>query len=401
MNTRWCFCLNYPGVKSTPAVNTTLLALSLLLAVPSAGRAANLFVANSRANNIVEYTSSGGVLNGNGTVFANAGLNYPVGLAFDNAGNLYVANYSGSNIVKYTSSGAVLNSNSTVFANAGLNGPAALAFDSIGNLYVANNLGNTIEEFAFSGGVLTSTGTVFASAGLLDGPGGLAFDSAGNLYAASANNNTIIKFSFSGGALSTNGAVFASSAVLLSEPTGLAFDSAGNLYVANEGFKYTFTNILVKFSSSGGELSSNGTVFVSGLGMGLFYPYGMAFDGAGDLYVGNTGGNTIEKFTCSGGVLSSNGSAFASGLLGPQQLAFQPVFVSAPTNLTISAASGGITLMFSTTSNNFYDVQTSTDLVSSGWSTLVSNIVGNGGTTNYVDIPSNVPQKFYRVYVHF
>lgn len=84
---------------------------------------------------------------------------------------------------------------------------------------------------------------------------------------------------------------------------GLAFDSAGNLYVGDtsEIFKYT----------PGGA----GSVFANN---GLSDPAGFAFDRAGNLYVANTGNNTIEKFTPGGG-----GNVFArTGLNAPTGLAF-------------------------------------------------------------------------------
>jgi|GEM_PF-619849 len=55
-----------------------------------------------------------------------------------------------------------------------------------------------------------------------------------------------------------------------------------------------------------------------------------------------------------------------------------------------------------TISNYYYDVQSTTDLVSSAWSTIASNILGLGGTTNYIDLNgAAVPQRFYRVAMHF
>jgi hypothetical protein len=76
-------------------------------------------------------------------------------------------------------------------------------------------------------------------------------------------------------------------------------------------------------------------------------------------------------------------------------------FTHAPTDLTITTAPQGFNLTFSTISNDLYDVQATTDLVSAAWSTIASNIPGNGTTTNYIDTAAAVPQKFYRVYVHF
>ena len=246
------------------------------------------------------------------------------------------------------------------------------------------SLNNSIEKFNTNG-----VGTVFANTGLnLEGPNtGMAFDSSGNLYVANYNSNNIDKFNSGGG-----GSVFASSG--LNGPIGLVFDSNTNLYVSNWG-----TTTINKFNSTG-----SGSIFVnSGPPFGsLDGPMGLAYNN-GNIYVANYENNTIE-------VINSNGvgTVFASNLglpIGttvlnnPIALAFQPP-PPAPTNLNITATSGGFNLTFSTISNDFYDVQATTNLVSAVWSTLISNIVGNGGATNYTDVVANVPQKFYRVYVH-
>ena len=81
-----------------------------------------------------------------------------------------MANYLGDTIEKFTPGGV-----GSVFANTGLNGPIGLAIDKAGNVYVANYLGDTIEKFN-PGGV----GSVFANTGL-NGPHGLAFDRAGSI----------------------------------------------------------------------------------------------------------------------------------------------------------------------------------------------------------------------------
>jgi DNA-binding beta-propeller fold protein YncE len=55
--------------------------------------------------------------------------------------------------VKFTTAGAA-----SLFTNAGLNQPQGLAFDSAGNLYVANSGNDTIMKFDPAG-----NGSVFAS----------------------------------------------------------------------------------------------------------------------------------------------------------------------------------------------------------------------------------------------
>ena len=79
----------------------------------------SLYVANAGANTIRKFDPLG-----NGSIFANSGLNNPIGIAFDSAGYLYAVNTYGANsILKFDSAG-----NGTLFANsAGLDQPFMIA----------------------------------------------------------------------------------------------------------------------------------------------------------------------------------------------------------------------------------------------------------------------------------
>jgi hypothetical protein len=110
----------------------------------------------------------------------------------------------------------------------------------------------------------------------------------------------ILKFDSSG-----NESVFANSG--LNTPWGLAFDGSGDLYVANAG-----NNTIEEFN-----LNGTGSVFATSR---LDCPIGLAFDGSGNLFVANYGNNTIEEFNPNG-----TGSVFAttsSGVSNPYGLAF-------------------------------------------------------------------------------
>ena len=120
--------------------------------------------------------------------FANTGLSFPDGLAFDAKGKLYAANHSNNTIEEFAPDGTDLGA----FASK-LNEPTGLAFDTKGNLYVANSGSNTIEEYAPNGKDLG----VFAKTGL-DLPHGLVFDAKGNLYVANNGDNTIEEFAANG-----------------------------------------------------------------------------------------------------------------------------------------------------------------------------------------------------------
>jgi sugar lactone lactonase YvrE len=276
-------------MKKSPLIR---IASILALSFPGITTAQNLFVADGQSGNIYEYSTSG-VRSTFGSVSS------PNGLVFNSAGDLFVTDYFVGNIDEFTPGGA-----ESTFAS-GLNGPCGMAFDSTGHLYESDYNSGNIYEFTPNG--VRST---FASG--LQHPNGLAFDSTGNLFVAcQAGGNadgSIVKIT-PGGVKS----VFASGFY----PIGLAFNSVGILFEADSFGIFEFTPGGVKSTfidvRAFGPLGSTG-------------PYGMAFDGAGNLFVSVWFPNThptndhIYKVTPGG-----TESTFASGLDYPEYLAFQPV----------------------------------------------------------------------------
>src|ERR1039458_5463666 len=72
----------------TKAPQTVYFRLCALLLSSTFAYADTLYVSNYGNNTIEEFSQ-----NGSSSLFANSGLNAPMGLAFDNSGSLYVANY--------------------------------------------------------------------------------------------------------------------------------------------------------------------------------------------------------------------------------------------------------------------------------------------------------------------
>ena len=105
----------------------------------------------------------------------------------------------------------------------------------------------------------------------------------------------------SGGSVTTYASGF-------SDPYGLALDGAGNLYVSN------FSGGTISKVAPGGGAGSVSTYATDVSG-----PAGLAFDGAGNLYVANYGGGNIRKVVPGGGAGSV--STYASGLSEPYGLA--------------------------------------------------------------------------------
>jgi DNA-binding beta-propeller fold protein YncE len=140
--------------QSIKAISLGLVAIAVLFFDSGFAHADTIYVSNRGNNTIMKFDSSG-----IGTVFADTGLNWPEGLAFDSSGNLYVANAGNNTIMKFDSSG-----NGSLFASSGLDNPYGLAFDSSGSLYVANKiLTGSIMKYDSSG-----NGSVFANVALND-----------------------------------------------------------------------------------------------------------------------------------------------------------------------------------------------------------------------------------------
>jgi len=300
---------------------------------------------------------------GTPTTFA-TGLSAPKGLAIS-AGSLYVANTGANTILKFPASGG----SATVFSSAGLNGPYGLAFDSTGDLYAANYTNSTIQRLNGSSGSAVPPFPVTSAN--MNGPVGLAFDAAGNIYAASLVNNTIQKFTSSGTFISD----FVPNTGGLSAPEGMAI-RAGVLYVANY-----ITSVITMFDVSNGNNLGNYATAADG----LLNPVGIAFNGAGHLYVANAGNQNILKFTAAHvGTLFSN--------IFNQSPDFIAVYCEPVVPTVTLSLYPGLTIHGSVGCQ--YRIETSTDLIN--WTPLTTFILPTSPYL-YLDTTPATGNRFYRV----
>ena len=133
-----------------------------------------------------------------------------------------------------------------------------------------------------------------ASAATINGPGGMWVDASGNIYIADANNNVIRKVNTSGvistiagtGTAGFSGDGGAATAAQLNHPICVVVDATGNVYFSDGN------NNRVRVIISGliTTICGNGTASSTGDGAAataatVNYPYGVALDAAGNLYI--------------------------------------------------------------------------------------------------------------------
>jgi len=200
---------------------------------------------------------------------------------------------------------------------ANLNTPSNLVFDTLGNYYISDQQNNVIRKVNTAGVITTIAGTANvqgykgdggpAKAAYLNWPKGIAIDTGGNIYFADYANSRIREINASSGKISTlvgtskqgyNGDTLPLTSTELLAPTGLAFDKQGNLYIADAG-----NNRIREVNISKGTIQTivgNGSQGYSGDGgiatvAQLDYPYSIALDDTGNIYIDDMYNGCIRK----------------------------------------------------------------------------------------------------------
>ena len=196
-----------------------------------------------------------------------------------------------------------------------------------------------------------------ATSAEISDPSGVAFDGAGNLYIADAENNRIRKVD-TGGTITTVAGTGARGffgddgpgiRAQLDSPMGVVLDGAGNLYIADTGNdrirKVDTDGTITTVAGSGAAGFSGGGGPATGAR--LSRPMGVALDGAGNLYIADADNNRIRKVDTSGTIttVAGTGTEGFSGDGGPATSAE----LSFPTGV---AGDGAGNLYIADTANN-------------------------------------------------
>lgn len=156
--------------------------------------------------------------------------------------------------------------------------------------------------------------------------GGVAVDAAGNIFVAETQSHTIRRIGTDGQVSTWAGAQNAAgsddgarSAARFNFPFGLAFDGAGNLYVSDSSNQTIRRISGTAVSTVAGSAPSAGTTDGAGSAARFFNPGRLAFDGNGNLLIADNGSRTVRRMSPTFAVTTVLGNAGVPGVrLGNQ-----------------------------------------------------------------------------------
>ena len=302
---------------------------------------------------------------GDGLPATDATLFTPVSVAIDSSGNLYIAD-SDSRVRKITAVTGIISTaagtgtrgysgDNTAATAALLDFPMGVAFDQAGNLYIADQTNRRIRKVTAATGIISTVAGVgttsfsgensAATGAMLNFPQGVAVDSSGNVFFSDTGNQRIRKITAATGLITTvagsgvqgyNGDNIAATSAMLNIPYGVAVDSLGNVYFADSG-----NNRIRKVTTGSGNITTvvgNGIAAYNGDNISAITatvnnPIGVAVDSLGDLYIADSRNRRIRKVAVATGVITTvagNGESgfYVDNLLATSAALRYPVSVA-------------------------------------------------------------------------
>lgn len=309
------------------------------------GESGNLYVAESsgairRVTPAGVLTTLAGRIGATGSADgpgADARFSSPRGIARDSAGNFYVADTGNHTIRKITPEGTVTTLAGQAGVSGGLDGlgsaarfssPMGIVSDAAGNLFVADTGNYSIRKITPSGEVTTLAGQA-GSIGDSDGagtaarfrhPSSIARDLSGNLYVTEQYSQTIRRITPAGEVTTYAGELFSTGAddgataeARFYNPSGVAMDAAGNAWICEAG-NHTLRRITAGVVTTvAGKAAERGRVDGVGVAARFDSPSALGVDRDGNVFVGDTGNDTVRKVSSDGETTTIAGMAGVQG----------------------------------------------------------------------------------------
>ncbi len=149
---------------------------------------------------------------------------------------------------------------------------------------------------------------------------GIAADSTGNLYIADALDHRVRQVTPAGlistiagtGVPGLSGDGGPAAAAQLNSPYGLAFDGSGNLYIADLGnarVRRVDADGIITTIAGGGSVSAGGVnEGNAGINVSLIAPRNLALDGFGGIYISDFGGHCVYRLRSDGSLTTLAGT---------------------------------------------------------------------------------------------
>ena len=306
---------------------------------------------------------------GDGGLATMAQLNRPYGVALDSLGDIYIADLGNARVRRVDTHGIITSfagGGSTLPENAGggiaaleaqLVSPRNVAAAADGSVYFSDFDGQRVFRVDSSGTLSTVAGTGApgfsgdggkALSAEVAYPAGIAVDASGDLFIADSGNGRVRRVA--GGAITTvasvggvvdvaidlSGRLYVAAPQMLGDPDspvpgsaqldprGLAINPAGNIvYSAGNLIEVTDLagiHMAIVGLSGSAAWGDNGP----GPAARFAFPMGCALDGAGNLYIADTGENRIRELSAKGIVSTVYGTGDSTLLNGPQSVAVAP-----------------------------------------------------------------------------
>ncbi|MDP2340533.1 MAG: hypothetical protein Q8O67_06230 [Deltaproteobacteria bacterium] len=274
---------------------------------------------------------------GDGGPATSAGLGSPTGLAVDTLGRLYISDAEGS-VRRVDVDGTIdtvagtgvrgFSGDGGPATSAQLNGPDGLAVDAQGRLLIADVANDRIRRVTFDddgrGVISTVAGSGVrgfsgdggpATSAAFRFPSDVAVDGQGRVFVSDSSNVRVRRITFDAAGVGTVDTVVGTgtpgfsgddgpaTSAQISGPKGLAFDGAGRLFVADRNNsrvrRVTFDDagigtITTVAGIGGGNFSGDGGPAASAE---ITSPEGLAVDAAGTMFLADSGNQRVRRVT--------------------------------------------------------------------------------------------------------